>query len=200
MSLPDSLKDDLFERLSTRQANNLKLQFSDYACVAVILKGTTWDNLKVGFIQRAIHPADSWSGQLAFPGGRSEASKDSTDFDTALRETSEEVGITLTSNDLLGSLNDIQGRRAGILMDFFIRPFVFYIDHEVTPTLDPTEVADFFWVPLKQLTAPERQTTLEYERDGHLLSLPAIQVDKEPLLWGLTYLMTQDLLKALMLA
>jgi 8-oxo-dGTP pyrophosphatase MutT (NUDIX family) len=194
-----SLRDDLFQRFSTRESQNLKLQLSDYACVAVILRGSSWEDLEVGYIQRAIHPDDNWSGQLAFPGGRND-SRDINDFATAVRETQEEVGIELTSYDLLGSLNDIQGRKAGQLLNFFIRPFVFYIDREVEPRLDPTEVADFFWVPLENLSAPERQIQYALNRDGVNLSLPAIQLGKEPVLWGLTYVMTQDLLKGLITA
>ena len=194
-----SLRDDLFQRLSTRQSQNLKLELNDYACVAIILKGDAFENLEVGFIQRATHPDDSWSGQLAFPGGRRH-NDDLNDFGTAVRETREEVGIDLHNDEFLGVLNDIQGRKGGALLGFFIRPFVFYIEREPTTKLDPTEVADFFWVPLKHLTAPERQTQIHVERENTQISLPAIQLGKEPVLWGLTYLMTQDLLDGLIAA
>ena len=44
------------------------------------------------FIKRAIHPLDPWSGHCALPGGGHEK-KDANYFDTALRETYEEVGL-----------------------------------------------------------------------------------------------------------
>ncbi|MNY75498.1 hypothetical protein D3C86_2147890 [compost metagenome] len=58
-------------------------------------------------------------------------------------------------------------------------------------------MADFFWAPLKHLTDPQRQTTMDVTRNSVQLSLPAVKLDKGPVLWGLTYMMTQDLLQTL---
>ncbi|UYL09135.1 CoA pyrophosphatase [Bdellovibrio sp. SKB1291214] len=174
------------------QPLDLSQTLERYACVSLILRGPL-DDLQIGFIQRAVQPNDRWSGQIAFPGGKKE-DIDSSALATALRETQEEVGIILTPDEMVGRLDDIQARKAGSLLDFFIRPFVFYTERDFAIQLDPNEVADFFWVPLKQLDNPDRKTTYELTREQMLLQLPAISLDREIPLWGLSYMITQDLL------
>lgn len=175
---------------------DLSRQIEHFACVSVILKGSP-PQLELAFIERADDPADRWSGHLAFPGGKHEIT-DKSPLDTALRETQEEVGISLTRGQLLGQLNDIQARRGAYLLPFFIRPFVFYIgDSAPHPILDITEVADFFWVSLEDLTNPSK--LIDYKHpEGHIhLKLQAVELGKKNPLWGLTYIMTLDLLKKL---
>lgn len=176
------------------QPTDLQSKLERYACVAIILKGNDLGNLEVGFIQRALNPSDRWSGQIAFPGGKREES-DLSDLHVALRETKEEVGAELHPEELLGRLDDIQARKAGQLLDFYIRPFVFYTQRDFTITLDPAEVADFFWVPIKNIQDPKRQTIFKAPREAGFLHLPAIHLDREPPLWGLTYLMVLNLLE-----
>ncbi len=143
---------------------DLSGQISRNACVALILKGTTWDNLEIAFIQRSTNPLDRWSGQIAFPGGKQEPS-DASALDAAIRETFEEIGFTLNAQDEVGRLDDIQGRKAGALLDFYIRPFVFHICRDVEISLSEAEVADFFWLPVCELTNPERQTVYRVLRE-----------------------------------
>jgi len=167
-------------------ARDLSSQLSDYACVALILRGDSMENLEVGFILRAANPLDRWSGQLAFPGGRSEAF-DLNDVQTALRETKEEIGLELHPEDLLGRLDDVQARRRGETLNFFIRAFVFYLDREFTMKLDTSEVEDFFWFPVKNLLDPARQTKVQ--------EYPGIHLRPGPPLWGLTLLMVSNFLR-----
>ncbi|WP_413558650.1 NUDIX hydrolase [Bdellovibrio sp. HCB209] len=174
---------------------DLSLTLNNYACVSLILRGPL-DDLQIGFIQRAIHPEDRWSGQIAFPGGKKE-DWDTSALATALRETQEEVGIILTPDEMIGRLDDIQARKAGTLLEFFIRPFVFYTEREFEVRLDHNEVADFFWVPLKHLESPDYTTTYEFMREQLQLRLPAISLGKDIPLWGLSYMITQNLLKHL---
>nr|BFD65721.1 hypothetical protein HAGR004_07430 [Bdellovibrio sp. HAGR004] len=167
-----------------------------HACVALILRGQSEENLELGFIQRAQRPGDRWSGQLAFPGGKREAF-DITDLDAAFRETLEEIGVRLSSHELLGRLDDIQARKAGTLLDFYIRPFVFYTEQNFHVTLDANEVADYFWVPLKNIRDPQRQTVYKVQRENMSIELPAVYLDREPPLWGLSYMMTLNLFERL---
>ncbi|QDK46742.1 CoA pyrophosphatase [Bdellovibrio sp. ZAP7] len=174
---------------------DLSLSLKNYACVSLILRGPP-DDLQIGYIQRAIHPLDRWSGQIAFPGGKREE-WDTSALATALRETQEEVGIVLTPEEMIGRLDDIQARKAGALLEFFIRPFVFYTERDFEVRLDHNEVADFFWVPLKDLVNPERNISYELMREQLRMELPAISLNREIPLWGLSYMITQDLLNRL---
>lgn len=196
--MESTLKARLKSHLQQQSFLDLSTQLASHACVAVILKGTSLNSLEVGFIQRALSQTDRWSGQLAFPGGRREAS-DVTDLCAALRETREEIGMPLTDEALIGRLHDIQARKSGQLLDFYIRPFVFFYPDPFSMILQPEEVADFFWYPVNELQLSHRHTTLNLAQAGDVtLELPAITLTRgEPPLWGLTYLMIQDLLRRL---
>lgn len=190
------MKEDLLPLFKNHEPVNLASHFHHRACVAIILKGDSWETLEVAFIQRAFDPSDRWSGHIAFPGGRHEET-DPNDFSTAVRETKEEVGIDLHEEELLGRLDDVQARKSGSLLDFYIRPFVFHTKRDFGITLDASEVADFFWMPLKEIQNPLRQTTFEVPREHGVLNLPAVYLDREPPLWGLTYMMILNLLQQL---
>ncbi|WP_413585300.1 NUDIX hydrolase [Bdellovibrio sp. HCB274] len=186
---------ELIQLFQNQNPLDLSQSLDRYACVSVILRGPQ-DDLQIGFIQRAIRAEDRWSGQIAFPGGKKE-DWDKSALHTAIRETQEEVGIILTQEEVLGQLDDIQARKAGTLLDFFIRPYVFYLDREFEVHLDPNEVADFFWMPLKHLTSPAHATTYGFNKEQIALELPAIALNRDVPLWGLSYMITQNLLKHL---
>jgi 8-oxo-dGTP pyrophosphatase MutT (NUDIX family) len=190
-----SVLSELTAALHSDSLLDLSKSLESYACVVILLRGTKED-LEVGYIRRAVHEKDRWSGQIAFPGGKKEDA-DENDMRTALRETAEEIGLHLDVSNYAGRLDDIQARKAGEVLDFFIRPFVFFLDQEITTTLAPDEVAEFFWVKLKDLKSPARQTTHKFQRNTMTLQMPAIDLQRELPLWGLTYFMTQNLLTRL---
>lgn len=187
------MKEQLISVFKSLQTLDLESRLSHHACVAIILKGSDFENLEMAFIQRAFNPEDRWSGHIAFPGGRREK-HDPTALAAALRETLEEVGVNLHPDELLGQLHDIQARKSGTHLDFFIRPFVFYTERDFTITLDASEVADFFWIPIKEIQNPRRLTKYEIHQQDGPLTLPAVDLDRDPPLWGLTYMMVLDLL------
>ena len=117
------------------------------------------DQLEIGFIRRADNPKDPWSGQLAFPGGRMDSS-DSSDLDAVIREVQEEIGLLLLRSQALGALHDVQARKAGALLPFFLRPFVFSIEEHKSLVLEPTEVSDFFWISVDHLMTLPRHVAL----------------------------------------
>jgi 8-oxo-dGTP pyrophosphatase MutT (NUDIX family) len=84
----------------------------------------------------------SHAGQVAFPGGRRQAS-DVDDVATALRETEEEVGIGQDFIDVIGSYDHY---RTGT--GYEITPIVGIVMPGFTVRADPREVADVFEVPL----------------------------------------------------
>lgn len=183
------LRSYLTNRLNHQTSLDLSVDIQRSASVALILRPqVNSEELELGFIQRAENPYDPWSGHVAFPGGVREPS-DPTNLDAAIRETLEETGIELFHTEELARLDDIQGRKSGQLLEFYIRAHVFLKVDPVSLLLDETEVADFRWVPLKDLQDPARKTVfLEY---------PAIDLGFKIPLWGLSYLITQNLLERL---
>jgi 8-oxo-dGTP pyrophosphatase MutT (NUDIX family) len=86
---------------------------------------------EVLLIERARREGDPWSGHMAFPGGRVEISDESVQR-AAERETFEEVGIDLAGAELLGRLDDLEGRDSGRTLPLVISAFVYHV-HEPAP-------------------------------------------------------------------
>jgi 8-oxo-dGTP pyrophosphatase MutT (NUDIX family) len=156
------------------------------AAVAVVLRDGP-RGIEILFIRRAEHPADPWSGQMAFPGGRAE--KDDADrLATALRETREEIGIDLGREaEYLGALDEVRAMARMRPLDLAISPFVFRLRGRVDPVLS-TEVRSLHWLPLDELLGPSRRSTHDYEHQGDTLQFPCLRVE-ELVIWGLTYRM-----------
>jgi 8-oxo-dGTP pyrophosphatase MutT (NUDIX family) len=99
------------------------------------------------FTQRTAHLARH-SGQVSFPGGRSEAS-DLSPVETALRETMEETGIEPAFVSVAGYLPRY---RTGTGYD--ISPVVGVLSDGFTLSPNPDEVAEAFEAPLAYFLDP----------------------------------------------
>jgi len=163
------------------------------AAVALVLAGPE-DDLRLCFIQRATRKGDHWSGQMAFPGGRAEA-RDPTPRAVAERETREEVGLVLDGAEYLGRLSELRIRHSGVVTKDVLSPFVYYAGVELPHLETSEEVADTFWIPLRQLWDEHNATTFEYERQGDPVRLPGIRFG-DRIIWGLTYMMFQSFTEA----
>lgn len=130
-------------------------------------------------IRRAERAGDPWSGHMALPGGRREA-HDPDLFDTALRETAEEVGVDLRRALHLGGLDDLRPVTAPARV--VVRPFVFAMSGRPDLALSD-EVARVVWAPLDEL-ARSRSTT-EVFHQGALRTMPCYRVG-EDIVWGMT--------------
>src|SRR5437773_8443034 len=128
------------------------------AAVAVMLHDGD-DGLETLFIHRAVRAGDTWSGQIAFPGGRREPT-DPDLLTTAIRETLEEVGVDLSGAERLGVLDDLYPRTP-ILPPVVVRPFVFALARRAA-LVPSDEVQRAFWLPLGRLSEPgvRREVTL----------------------------------------
>lgn len=168
------------------------------AAVAAILRETEGSarGPELFFIRRAEHPADPWSGHIAFPGGRRDPG-DATLLATAIRETREEVGIDLSPGDLVARLPDVPAFSRSKRGQLVVTPFVFALRSaiDVAPN---HEVSETLWVPFRALVQGEGRGTFEWSWEGKTLELPCIRLEpKQHLLWGMTYRMLETMLDAL---
>ena len=89
------------------------------------------------------------AGEISFPGGK----LDSNDLDlleTALRETSEEIGLSISKEQVIGQLEPVITLNSG----FLILPFVSVVDK--IPTLSANaEVEKIFHIPLESFLKTE---------------------------------------------
>lgn len=153
----------------------------DRAAVALAFAGPPED-LRLCFIRRATRASDPWSGQMAFPGGREDASDASVQA-VAQREAHEEVGLDLRRARLLGRLDDA---RLGRGRESVLASFVYDVGRE-RPELepDPSEVAAAFWIGLGELWNVDAQTVVNWEHEGRSMTFPGIRRGPDTI-WGLS--------------
>lgn len=162
------------------------------AVAAVVRSGD--DGPEMLFIERATRDGDPWSGHMAFPGGRTEPDDDDT-FDTAVRESREEIGFDITAHadvNWLGRLNDLEGNPRWRGAALRVTPHVCWLDGARPELTLNYEVADAFWVRVAELADPRHHIDYHYpprpdER------FPGIEVGHGRVIWGMTLRMLQDL-------
>ena len=164
------------------------------AAVALIIRAGENGAPELLFIKRSEYPADPWSGQVAFPGGREEAD-DPTLTDTAIRETREETGIDLVRDaTVIGTLDDLRPQTVK-LPAVIVRPYVVLMNR-FEPLVLSDEVALAFWVPLEALKdAPSWRDTPVMAR-GVQMSRRAFH-HQEHVIWGMTERILAQLLALL---
>jgi 8-oxo-dGTP pyrophosphatase MutT (NUDIX family) len=177
---------DVRAALQSRPPQKVMETVSARAAVAVVLRDGP-GRIEILFIRRAEHPADPWSGHMAFPGGRAEPG-DADLRATARRETLEETGIDLeAAAEHLGELDEIRAMARMRPLDFAISPFVYRLRSDVAPA-PSHEVRSLHWFPLDELLGPTRRSTMDYDHQGDTLQFPCLRVE-ELVIWGLTYRM-----------
>ncbi|GAO30948.1 NUDIX hydrolase [Geofilum rubicundum] len=92
--------------------------------------------LKIPFIQRPLYQGPH-SGQISLPGGKREKT-DKDNWDTALRETREELGISTESVEYIGELTQIYIPNS----HFHVSPQVGYIHKNLRFNPSPFEVSE----------------------------------------------------------
>jgi 8-oxo-dGTP pyrophosphatase MutT (NUDIX family) len=152
--------------------------------VPIVLRGSLHDQPTVLLTQRtACMPTHS--GQIAFPGGKSDPS-DADAAATALREAHEEIGLEAEFVQVLGQLPIYVTGSA-----FVITPVVALIHPGFTLVANPVEVADIFEVPLEFLMNPSNHRRHEVpwrDTTRQWFSMPYNDLDtgKEHFIWGAT--------------
>lgn len=161
-----------------------KVTGTKLAGVAVIVRAR--EDLDVLLIQRAVKEGDPWSGQVAFPGGK-RTEEDRTMWDTAIRETKEELGFDLGEAASFAGYAGLFKTHSGNMV---VVPSVFVLTRRVR--IKPNqEVSSFRWVGLLRLEKSE--TTRVFELNGRNEERPAFVVG-DYIVWGLTYRIIDSLL------
>ena len=163
------------------------------AAVAMLLRPGRAARPEVLLIERAHKEGDPWSGHMAFPGGRT-SPYDASLRATAERETLEEVGLDLVGAELLGQLDDLEGRNAGRPVGLAISAFVYALAEAPPLAVPNAEVQSALWVPLDLLAEPARHVEYRFASERGRLAMPGIRVgEAEPhVVWGLTYRFLED--------
>ncbi len=145
---------------------------------AVLIAVIERDEPMVLLTQRTAH-LKQHAGQIAFPGGKSDAT-DASPLTAALREANEEVGLAPSAVEPLGYL-DVYMTTLG----YRIVPVVARVRPGFTLTLNPGEVEDAFEVPLSFMMEVSNHQTHSREWQGMMRSYYAIPFG-DRYIWGVT--------------
>lgn len=143
---------------------------------------------KLIFILRSVYEGVH-SGQISFPGGKKDAA-DTDLIETALRETKEEVGITIERDDILGKLSSLYIPNS----NFSVAPYVTYVENinEIIP--DPDEVQEVYKISLNDLldenAIQSKEVLFLNERT---ISAPCFYIN-DLKIWGATSMILNELL------
>lgn len=154
------------------------------AAVAIILRDGEFGT-EMLMMQRSSHDGDPWSGQMSFPGGKIEQT-DNSAMSAAIRESDEEVGISLTDKDYIGQLDDVYGLKVDNRYSVHVACFVFKPDRPLEPRGN-REVADLIWLPISYLDDPQNSHDYRHPHDLSI-KMPAVMInpEKNQILWGLS--------------
>lgn len=134
--------------------------------------------LTVIFTKRTSH-LKAHSGQVSFPGGRAEP-EDPTPEHTALRETQEEIGLSMERVEVLARLPEYHTRTG-----FRVTPVIGLLTPPFELEPDPMEVEEVFEVPLDFLLDPRNHERETSELQGRLRSYYVMRYGSR-IIWGAT--------------
>ena len=178
-----------------------KFENREPAAAAVLIPLVMRVELMLLLTQRTTN-LSTHSGQVAFPGGRTDAT-DIDASDTALREAMEEVGLPRSHIEVLGTLPIYVTGTA-----YSVTPVVALVTPGFALQPNPSEVADVFEVPLAYLMNPANHRRHAVEFDGitrEWLSMPYLDTSvlqengrmSERFIWGATAGMLRNLYRFL---
>lgn len=172
-------------------------RFSDKApkAASVLIPLVMRDQLMVLLTQRTVH-LSSHSGQIAFPGGKADAT-DTDAAHTALRETEEEIGLQGHHIEVIGALPIYTTGSA-----YVVTPVVGLVQSSASIAMNADEVADVFEVPFSFLMDPANHRHHRLEWAGatrHWLSMPYQDATQERFIWGATAGMLRNLYRFLLI-
>lgn len=134
------------------------------------------------------------SNQIGFPGGRVE-DYDKTLFDTAIRETYEEIGVRVQKNELIRELHEIYIPPS----NFNVYPFLVILNHPPSFVKDDKEVKEVITIDLEsllnckitqtQIPIPAKLNGLNIQND---VEVPAFKLAGYNV-WGATAMMLSEI-------
>lgn len=123
------------------------------------------------------------SGQLALPGGKSEEGE--KPVYTAIRETLEEVGVSVSVKQVIGELTPLYIPPS----NFLVHPFVSWLNERPSFVADQREVDKILEVPLSTFLDAQLKTRRRiYIGTNTFIDAPCYTIGEETL-WGATAMM-----------
>jgi len=177
-------------KLSPIPFKNYDLPESGFKSASVLaliyLKDEEWTLL---FIERSSkYPGDKHAGQISFPGGQKEGVE--SDWECALRETFEEVGIPTDSISLISPLSKLYIP----VSNFLVTPYLAYLENPPSFIIQESEVKQTIEISISHLLDPTHFKRGDVTGGGRIIKdVPYFDLDGK-ILWGATSMMTAEIL------
>ena len=137
-------------------------------------------------LTRRTHLVATHKGQICFPGGLEEEADPSL-WETALRETEEEIGIPSREVEFLGRFKDYTS-----VTGYSVTPFAGFLQEGFTTEVNPREVDSMLEVPFSFFEETDPLVQRRW-RDDRWISVYFYHYNGQTI-WGLTARMIKDFL------
>ena len=151
----------------------------------LLIKDKDDEEYKILFTKRS-EQLKTHSGEVSFPGGKWEEG-DSNLYQTALRESNEEINLDIENVTKLGPLNFLLSRHK-----IEVNPFVGYLNQS-QDFKGNFEIDEIFTVPISFLMNEENIEYKEFNRNDLKVYIPS-WVYNGNRIWGLTAMIAADFL------
>ncbi len=176
----DSIKQKL------KQINLIEAtQYKKAGVLILLLKEDKDAEYKIVFTKRSTK-LKTHSGEVSFPGGKWEE-VDNSLYETALRESNEEINLNIENVTKLGNLNFLLSRHK-----IEVNPYVGYLN-KFQEFEGNFEIDEIFTVPISFLSDSKNVTYKEFNRKDLKVYIPS-WVYNGNRIWGLTAMITADFL------
>jgi 8-oxo-dGTP pyrophosphatase MutT (NUDIX family) len=171
-----------------RERSRVTLEWSGFRSAAVLVPLLkTQAGFELLFTVRSSQ-LSSHAGEISFPGGRLDDGE--TIDEAARREAFEEIGLTVTNENILGYLDDVPSPAK-----YIVTPVVAVLEKPLDFTLSQAEVEEIFTADLAELSKlePKREERIlqDHRRVIHFYTY------RERVIWGLTGNVLKNLLDVL---
>ena len=139
-------------------------------------------------LTRRTEHLEKHAGEISFPGGGAEE-QDVDFWQTALRETEEEMGILASDMKRIGRLDDcfsVHGYRVNVCVGSFQHPYPYRVDRN--------EIAEVIELPLKRLRDPRIYHQEDWQHKGRMYPVDFYQLEGHTI-WGMTAAIVKQLLQ-----
>ena len=175
----DSIKQKL-EKLNPIESTSLK---KAGVLIGILYHDEYINNPEIIFTQRSTK-LSTHSGEVSFPGGKWDE-QDKNLYETALRESNEEINLNTEDVVLAGSLNYLVSKHK-----IEVNPYIGLITKKQN-LVDNDEIEKIFTVPLEFLTDKKNAKLHKLERKNRNVIVPS-WVYNDQIIWGLTAMITAD--------